>query len=123
MIQPLRDGLRDALRALGALLRRLLLRPPQGTEGGRGLRGRMRTAVVIAAPDELFSEAVFILRDDALRGSGIGRGELLEQARAAAAGYTRTALGRRQGPGLRTPAAILLGAAGMILCLWALGML
>lgn len=84
------------------------------------LRGNMHRAIVLKAPDDTFSQAVFILKDDFLQGEGVSRKELLRQAGEAAALYC----GRRKNAFISlAPAAVfLLGAATAILVLWALGL-
>ena len=87
------------------------------------LRGKLRRAVVVPTPDPMFSEAVFILRDEALREPGVSRDELLRQAARAAESYTEDALPGMERLSLRPLAAFLLGAALTLLALWAAGML
>ena len=87
------------------------------------LRGKLRRAVVVPTPDPMFSEAVFILRDEALREPGVSRDELLRQAARAAENYTEDALPPPERLSLRPAAAFLLGAAVTLLLLWALGVL
>ena len=111
------------LRSFAGKVKRLLVaRTPCRTVPPR-LRGKLRRAVVVATPDPLFSEAVFILRDEKLRDPGISRDELLRQASRAAESYTEDALPHMERPGLRPLAAFLLGAAAALLAVWALGML
>ena len=92
------------------------VRPPR-------LRGKLRRAVVVPTPDPMFSEAVFILRDEALREPGVSREELLRQAARAAESYTEDALPGMERVSLRPLAAFLLGAAVTLAVLWAVGML
>lgn len=87
------------------------------------LRGKLRRAVVVPTPDPMFSEAVFILRDEALREPGVSREELLRQAARAAESYTEDALPGMERMSLRPLAAFLLGAAVTLAVLWAVGML
>jgi hypothetical protein len=87
------------------------------------LRGKLRRAVVVQTPDPMFSEAVFILRDEALREPGVSREELLRQAARAAESYTEDALPGMERVSLRPLAAFLLGAAVTLAVLWAVGML
>ena len=108
--------MRLPLRAGIACLRRALYRP-RGADAPP-LHGKLRCSVVIAEPGEPFCEAVFILRESALRAPGISRAEILEQAREAAGLYTRAAL--PVGGGMRPLAAFLLGAASCLLLLLAL---
>lgn len=87
------------------------------------IRGNMRQAVVVPAPDTLFTEAVFILKDSALRDSPISSAELLQQAKAAAEGYTARHLPERRRASLPTAAFFIGGAAAAVLLLWATGLL
>ena len=58
------------LRSLAGRVRRLFVaRTPCRTVPPR-LRGKLRRAVVVPTPDPMFSEAVFILRDEKLRDPG-----------------------------------------------------
>ena len=85
------------------------------------IRGSMHRAIVLKAPDDTFSEAVFILKDSFLQGEGVSRKELLRQAAEAATGYCGR---RRQRPLYLTPTVIfLLGAASAVLMIWGLGLL
>ena len=68
------------------------------------LRGKLRRAVVVPTPDPMFSEAVFILRDECTS-------------------TTEDALPPPERLSLRPAAAFLLGAAVTLLLLWALGVL
>jgi hypothetical protein len=98
------------------------MRTPRRTIPPR-LRGKLRRAVVVPTSDPLFSEAVFILRDDALREPGVSRDELLRQAARAAESYTEDALPGMERVSLRPLAAFLLSAAVTLAVLWAVGML
>ena len=102
---------RGGLYTLGGRLRELLIPRAQET-GTPRLRGKMRRAVVVPAPGELFSEAVFILRDDALRAPGLDQDELLREAARAAEGYTEEVLpARARGGGLYRGGSARKGAA------------
>ena len=111
------------MRALQRISRRLLFRRGRGGESAPALRGTLRTAVVVKTPDTQFSEAVFVLRGDAVQQKGVTRDELLEEAKAAAAGCAERMLPPRGAPVLRPAAAFLLGAAAALLAMWALGIL
>ena len=115
----MRPRLRNGFAGLRRRMRRGLSPPQNAGEGG--LRGKLRCSVVVSEPGEPFSEAVFILRESALRGPGVSRAEILEQARAAAGLYTRALLPPRGG--LRPLAAFLLGAAVSLLTLLLFGLL
>lgn len=95
------------------------LKPGRQTEAPV-LRGNMHRAIVLKAPDDVFLQAVFILKDDFMQGEGVSRKELLRQAGEAAAGYC--APRRRLSLSLAPAAVFLLGAAAAILGLWALGL-
>lgn len=111
------------LRSLAGYVRGLFLaRTPCRTVPTR-LRGKMRQAVVVPTPDPMFSEAVFILRDEKLRETGVSRDELLRQAARAAESFTEDALPGMERMSLRPLAAFLLGAAVTLLVLWAAGIL
>ncbi len=113
---------RSGLYALGGRLRKLLTRPGQSVCMPK-LRGKLRRAVVVPTPGEMFSEAVFVLRDDMLRTPGLDQDDLLREAARAAEGYTESALPGRPRRGLHPGAAFLLGAAAALLIAWALGFL
>ena len=118
MIGALRGRLGCALRRLGRLAASLLF-VPELPAAPPALRGKMRTAVVIASPDEHFSEAVFVLRDEPFRSGGVSRAALLEQAKAAAEDYSAAALPGR-GRRLRPLAAFLLGVLAALLAAYLL---
>lgn len=111
------------LRSLAGRVRRLFVaRTPCRTVPPR-LRGKLRRAVVVPTPDPMFSEAVFILRDEKLRDPGLSRDELLRQAARAAESFTEDALPGTERMSLRPFAAFLLGAACALAAVWALGLL
>ena len=111
------------LRSLLGRVRQLFVaRSPCRTVPPR-LRGKLRRAVVVPTPDPMFSEAVFILRDEKLRDPGLSRDELLRQAVRAAESSTEDALPGTERMSLRPFAAFLLGAACALAAVWALGLL
>ena len=112
---------RGSLAGFGERLKSLLRTRPARTIAPPRRRGKMRRAVVVPTPDELFTEAVFILRDDALHSPGLNREELLHEAARAAERYTEHALPAREGPALHPIAWFLLGVAAALLTMWALG--
>ena len=113
----------SALRGfMGRVKGLLVMRTPRRTIPPR-LRGKLRRAVVVPTSDPMFSEAVFILRDDALREPGVSRDELLRQAARAAESYTEDVLPPTERLSLRPAAAFLLGAAVALLVLWIAGIL
>ena len=111
------------LRSFAGRVKRLFVsRTPCRTLPPR-LRGKLRRAVVVPTPDPMFSEAVFILRDEALREPGVSREELLRQAARAAESCTEDALPGMERLSLRPLAAFLLGAAVMLAALWVMGVI
>ncbi len=116
----LRSRLAELLRRTGALLGLLFFQRPETAPPA--LRGRMRRAVVVPSPDPRFSEAVFLLREEAFRDGGVSRSELLEQAKVAAETAAAAALPtvrRRVRPGL----VFLLGVLAAFLGLYLLRLL
>lgn len=115
--------MRTGLRRGVSVLRRLLLPDSSAPEAEEVpvLRGKLRCTVVVSEPGEPFSEAVFVLRDSALREPGISRMEVLDQAREAAGFYTRDLFPEKAG--LRPLAAFLLGASTSLLLMLLLGLL
>ena len=85
------------------------------------IRGTMHRAIVLKAPDENFSQAVFILNDRLMQREGVSRRELLRQAGEAAGLYC--APRRMRFTALAPAALFLLGAASAILALLVLGLL
>ena len=84
MMRRLRRGL-AARRGIPPARRRG--RAPQKERRGDVLKGSMKNVIVVHPPGGIFSEAVFILRDDYFQTPGISRAALLSQARAAAEEY------------------------------------
>lgn len=84
------------------------------------VRGNMRRVIVVEPPDPMFSEAMFILRDDYFQTPGLSRQELLRQAQNVARDFVSEA----EPPELRRPifptamSIFALGAAAAILALW-----
>ena len=61
------------------------------------IKGNNRQVVVVKAPDSrLFEEAIFLLREDALQRHGVTDGELLEQARRLAEGFSGRCAGKQR---------------------------
>lgn len=110
----MRPGLRWRLADIRRALRDALLAPPTESAPPEPLRGTARRVIVVPSPDpSIFEQAVFIVRDEYLRGSGRSQAELLRRARQAAGAYTAQKVphGKRR---LR-PAAILSLAALLVL--------
>ncbi len=75
------------------------------------VKGTSRQVIVVPSPDpNLFEQAIFILRQDALGKSGVSDREVLRQARQAAGAYLPQGKRRRR---LKGPAWGVLGAAAM----------
>lgn len=83
------------------------------------VRGMSRRVIVVDAPDtELFEQAIFIVRNDALSRDGVSAQQLVDEACRVARSYTRC---RGQPSPLRDRLAPLLwslGGAGAIALLW-----
>ena len=94
MMQNIRDRILNFFDALscraGFFLHRLRtpaskIPPPRQDV----IRGTSHSIIVVTPPDpEIFREAMFILQDDYMRRSNLGKEELLRQARDAAEDYT-----------------------------------
>ena len=66
-----------------------LFRAPVRISPAPRLKGKMRRAIVVPTPGEMFSEAVFVLRDDKLRAPGLDQDALLKEAARAAEGSAK----------------------------------
>lgn len=113
----LRDRLLDLRWALSFSFRR---RHAGRKEPLPVVRGNMRRVIVVQPPDPIFTQAMFILRDDYFQTPGISSQELLRQAREAARDCVNEAL---PAPPVRPvfPTAMsvfALGAAAAIFALW-----
>ncbi len=54
------------------------------------VKGNTRQVIVVRSPDaKLFEQAIFLLKEDALKKHGVGERELLEQARRLSDGYIK----------------------------------
>lgn len=54
------------------------------------VKGNTRQVIVVRSPDpQLFEQAIFLLREDALEKNGVGEREILEEARRLADGYIK----------------------------------
>ena len=121
MIYRLRHRARDLLSALRfSLSARRHGRAFRRRETLPVIRGNMRRIIVVEPPDPMFSEAMFILRDDYFQTPGLSRQELLQQAKNAARDCVGTAAPREpRRPIFPTAMSIFaLGAAAAILALW-----
>ena len=126
MIYRLRHRARDLLSALRfSLSVRRQGRAFRRRETLPVIRGNMRRIIVVEPPDPMFSEAMFILRDDYFQTPGLSRQELLQQAQNAARNYVGSAAPPepRQPVFLPAMSVFALGAAAAILALWVGGVI
>lgn len=126
MIYRLRHRVRDLLSALRfSLSARRQGRAFRRRETLPVIRGNMRRIIVVEPPDPMFSEAMFILRDDYFQTPGLSRQELLQQAQNAARNYVGSAAPPepRQPVFLPAMSVFALGAAAAILALWVGGVI
>ena len=126
MIYRLRHRARDLLAALRfSLSARRQGRAFRRRETLPVIRGNMRRIIVVEPPDPMFSEAMFILRDDYFQTPGLSRQELLQQAQNAARNYVGSAAPPepRQPVFLPAMSVFALGAAAAILALWVGGVI
>ena len=124
MIERIRRGIFDLMDAVSARRRRGQKKPRRTPQSG-ALRGNMRNVIVVRPAEGIFTEAVFILRDDYFTQSGISRAALMRQAREAAEEYTRTALPESAGGEtlIARLTLIILAAAAAAAALWLTGVL
>lgn len=72
------------------------------------VKGTSKQVILVRSPDpELFEQAIFILRDDALGREGVSDRAILRQARQAAMGFVPK---ERKGSRLRPPLWVAFGA-------------
>ncbi len=123
MIERIRRGIFELLDALSARRCRRRQKKPRRAPLRGALRGNMRNVIVVHPPEGMFSEAVFILRDDYFARTGVSREALMQQAREAAEEYTRTALPESAGGAalIARIAVLVLIAAAAALALWLTG--
>jgi len=74
-------GRHDGSLKRAAELRRKM--PPRAV-----IRGKSGCIISVKTPNPMFSEAIFILRDDIFAGRELSREDILRQARVAAGDYT-----------------------------------
>jgi hypothetical protein len=84
------------------------------------VHGNMRRVIVVQPPDPMFTEAMFILKDDYFHNPGISRQELLKQAREAAGDYMAESFPTfRERPIFPTAMSVFaLGAAAAVFAMW-----
>lgn len=81
------------------------------------VKGISRRVIVIKSPDQhLFDEAIFIVKEDALK-AGVSSEDIIKQAQEVADRYVRYHLKRRFLPRLPAPAFAFLGA-GLTVLIW-----
>lgn len=119
MMESLRRKLSGIINLL-APHRRKKTRKRAAATGCGAIKGSMRNVIVVRPTDGVFSEAVFVLRDDYFSSPGISREALLCQARAAAEEYTRTMLptAPRGAKGALSALALLMLAAAVVAALY-----
>ena len=84
------------------------------------VKGVSRRVIVVRSPDQrFFEQAIFLLREDALRSDSVTEEQVVRQARQAAAGYVRrTALHGLSAKPLPGWVWFLLGACATALVWW-----
>ncbi|WP_423242343.1 translation initiation factor 2 [Sporobacter termitidis] len=86
------------------------------------VKGVSRRVIVIKSPDRhLFEEAIFIVKEEALRGGGVTGDEIIKQAQEVADNYVRYHIKKRRLPRLPAPAFAAFGAAATALA-WVLAL-
>ena len=86
------------------------------------VKGVSRRVIVIKSPDKhLFDEAIFIVRDDALRTGGVTSDDILRQAQEVADRYVRFHLSKNILSRLPGPAYAAFGA-GLTALAWVLAL-
>ncbi len=127
MIERIRRSIFEVLDAISARRCRRERKKPRRAPRGGALRGNMRNVIVVRPPEGIFSEAVFIMRDDYFTQSGVSRAALMRQAREAAEEYTRTALPPTESAGgaalIARLTVLLLIAAAAAAVLWLTGVI
>lgn len=67
-------------------------------EGYGMIKGTSKRIIVVKSPDPtIFEQAIFIIRDDYLRQSGVSSAQIIKEAQKVADSYVRTKLGGRKG--------------------------
>ncbi len=92
MIQNIRDRLLSIFDELACRVSFFFSRrsklPSASVSRHEVIRGTSHNIILVTSPDpEIFREAMFILQDDYMRRPGVGKEELLRQARDAAENY------------------------------------
>lgn len=89
------------------------------------VHGNMRRVIVVHPPDPMFTEAMFILKDDYFQNPGLSRQELLKQAKEAAGDYVEERFPTfRVRPIFPTTMSVFaLGAAAAVLAMWVGGII
>ena len=85
------------------------------------LRGNAHNVIIIKAPNDIFAEAIFILRDEYVNSPASSREELLRQARASASGYAASvSVGAGVSRGVLVILTVLLAleTIGIFMLLW-----
>lgn len=117
MIERLKNGILDFFDELSA--RRIRRRQSRARRlEHTAVKGTMRNVIVVHPREDIFQEAVFILRDDYFQKSGVSREALLRQARAAAEEYAVSVApprARRSFPAAELAALLVLAAAALLI--------
>lgn len=92
MMQNIRDSLLNLLDEISCRVSFFFSRkssvPSVRASRQEVIRGTSHNIILVTSPDpEIFREAMFILQDDYMRRPGVGKEELLRQARDAAENY------------------------------------
>ncbi len=85
------------------------------------VKGSTRQVILVKSPDpKLFEEAIFIVREEALKGEGVTPEVAIAQARQAADRYLKQ--GRREGAASPLPPALWISLGGAIASvIWGVG--
>ena len=76
------------------------------------VKGITRRVIVIKSPDrKLFEEAIFIVKEDALKDAGVTSDDIIKEAQDVADNYIRQNLKSKKASKLPAPLFTLLGAA------------
>ena len=82
------------------------------------VKGLSRKVIIVKSPDpKIFEQAIFIVRDDYLHSQGVGKKELLRQAKQAASGYVNQTYGWHRFRNLHPFVYGVMGA-GVISVMW-----
>lgn len=125
MMWRLRDRLLNLQNAMFFRFRRGKHSPGKRRDSAPVIRGNMRRMLVLEPHGAIFSQAVFVLKDDYFQTPGLSRQELLRQAKTAAEEYIDTVTPSGGSTPLLPSAAsvFVLGAACAVLTMWLAGLI